>query len=575
MDANTLDRKTIVVTGATSGIGLAIAKNLVHQGMNVIGTGRSSERCQVVQKQLSLLDPAVRVTYLTADLSLQSQVHALAAQIRNLIEHSEHGWLDGLVNNAGTFSFWLAYTPEGYERQWAVNHLAPFLLTNELLPLLQAAPAARIVTVTSGYRSSHLNWDDIQLRRDYNGLKAYAHTKYANLLFTIELNARLGLHSTVRAFAADPGLVKTEIGFKSVPPMLRWIWDLRRSFGITPEESAKGIVYLVSEPKIKNSPEILWKQRIPQRLSRGTIEGTSARKLWDLSTQMCGLNNGRQGQEQSRSAPSFLIQKFSVLITGATGGLGKAFAIECANRGWNLFLTDTHQGQLDILGTMLSRTYGICVLQRACDLTDVSSRTELFDYIRATRLQYRLLINVAGLDYEGPFRDRTREEIRTLIRLNIETTLEMTHELLELHSPNKPFHIINVASAAAFTPMPIKAMYAASKRFILDFTLALREEVRSEGVTVTALCPGGMPTTPETIEAIERQGWLGLITTQNIGRVAYETIDAASAGRAMVVPGFLNRQLKRLVLMIPPSRLVPIMGKRWGHTRRKMNLDQA
>jgi NAD(P)-dependent dehydrogenase (short-subunit alcohol dehydrogenase family) len=218
MDTNTLVGRTIVVTGATSGIGLSIAEILVRQGANVIGTGRSGERCRAVEDRLSQLNPAVRVTYLNADLSLQSQVRALAAQIRQLVENSSRRGLDGLVNNAGTFSFWQALTPEGFERQWAVNHLAPFLLTNELLPVLQAAPAARVVTVSSGYHSSHMNWEDIQLRRHYDGLAAYAQSKFANLLFTLELNSRLGPRSTVHAFAADPGLVKTEIGFKSVPP---------------------------------------------------------------------------------------------------------------------------------------------------------------------------------------------------------------------------------------------------------------------------------------------------------------------------------------------------------------------
>jgi short-subunit dehydrogenase len=282
-----------------------------------------------------------------------------------------------------------------------------------------------------------------------------------------------------------------------------------------------------------------------------------------------------QEEMQSLTAPNFPNEKISVLITGATGGLGKAFAVECASRGWNLFLTDVHPEALEMLAYMLSRTYGIHVLQHACDLTESASRTELFEFIRATQRQFRFLINVAGLDFEGSFRERAREEIRTIVRLNIEGTLEMTRELLELHTPHTPFHILNVASAAAFSPMPLKAIYAASKRFLLDFTIALREEVRSDGVTVTALCPAGMPTVPETIDAIERQGWLGLITTQNIGTVVDEALDAALQGKPMVIPGFINRQLKRLILLIPTLRLVSLLGRRWESARRRMIVVQA
>ena len=135
-------------------------------------------------------------------------------------------------------------------------------------------------------------------------------------------------------------------------------------------------------------------------------------------------------------------------------------------------------------------------MTQACDLTDPASRAALFERIRAEGLRFWALINVAGIDYEGPFYEQTRQQIRTIIRLNIEGTLEMTHALLEFRDPLTPFRIINVASLAAFYPMPVKATYAASKRFLLDFSLALREEVRELGATVTVLCPAGLPTTP-------------------------------------------------------------------------------
>ncbi len=135
--------KTIVVTGATSGIGLATAEALARQGAHVIGVGRSTQRCRVAEQKLAAIRSNVgSVAYCTADLTLQSEVRRLAEEIRHITADRGRTSLDGLANNAGTFTYWLTLTGEGFETQWAVNHLAPFLLTLELLPLLQAAPAA-------------------------------------------------------------------------------------------------------------------------------------------------------------------------------------------------------------------------------------------------------------------------------------------------------------------------------------------------------------------------------------------------------------------------------------------------
>ena len=258
-----------------------------------------------------------------------------------------------------------------------------------------------------------------------------------------------------------------------------------------------------------------------------------------------------------------------VLISGATGGLGRAFAVECASRGWNLFLTDLHPERLELLAAGLRRVYGVQVLWEPCDLTDPNSRSALFERISAQQLCFWALINVAGLDFEGLFHERTRQQIRTIIRLNIEGTLEMTHALLEFRDRWQPFRIINVASLAAFSPLPIKATYAASKRFLLDFSLALREEVQPLGATVTVLCPAGMPTTTENVEAIAAQGWLGQLTTQNIGTIAAQTLDAALKGQAVVIPGLVNRAARALSWFAPATLLASIMNSRWKSAHQK------
>jgi NAD(P)-dependent dehydrogenase (short-subunit alcohol dehydrogenase family) len=293
MDAMLKD-KTFVLTGATSGIGLAAAKLLAEHSAFLIGVGRSAERCAQVESELRTNYPQAQVVYCVADLSLLEQVRRLGEDIRAKLAGYQHKYLDGLINNAGTFTYWMTLTSEGFERQWAVNYLAPFLLTHELLPVLQAAPAGRVVTVSSGsHYHTRLKWNDIQLRHAYNCLLAYKQTKLADVLFTAEINRRLGKQSTLRAFAADPGLVFTDMGFKANPRLARWIWGLRRRGGVTPEQSARGVVYLATEPSIQNSPEIYWKDCHPKPPNPYALDEKAARHLWNLSEQMCGVEPGK------------------------------------------------------------------------------------------------------------------------------------------------------------------------------------------------------------------------------------------------------------------------------------------
>ena len=286
-----LESMVFVVTGATSGIGLAVAELLVEQKARVIGVGRSAERCVAArQRLLGLGASAQTVAFLTADLSIQSDVRRLAKEVAAVLDAWDHPHLDALINNAATVPFWQVLTPEGFDMQWAVNHLAPFLLTAELLPRLGLAPTGRVITVSSGsHRGGRLDWRDIQLLRHYSPLRAYSLTKLANVLFTLEFNRRLGAGATVRAFAADPGLVNTEIGMKSNSALARLAWNIRRRGGVPARQSAAGIVFLATEPGIQDSTHIYWKNKKPVRPAARASNPQSAKQLWELSAQMCGL----------------------------------------------------------------------------------------------------------------------------------------------------------------------------------------------------------------------------------------------------------------------------------------------
>ncbi len=258
-----------------------------------------------------------------------------------------------------------------------------------------------------------------------------------------------------------------------------------------------------------------------------------------------------------------------MLITGATGGLGKAMAAECASRGWDLFLTDLRRDRLAVLATGLQRSYGVRVLYGEADLTEPCARQALFERIDADHLKFRGLINVAGTDHEGLFLERSAEQIIAILRLNIEATLIMTHAILSRRDQAVTFRIVNVSSLAAYFSMPVKATYAASKRFILDFSLALRNELREQNVTVTALCPAGLPTTDSCIAAIESQGLMGQLTTEDIGKVAHQTIDAALRGQAVVIPGFLNRFIRWLSSLVPATVIAEFVGSRWRMAQQR------
>jgi len=252
-----------------------------------------------------------------------------------------------------------------------------------------------------------------------------------------------------------------------------------------------------------------------------------------------------------------------VLITGAAGGLGKAFAAECASRGWNLYLTDLRAEKLPPLAAGLERLYGGRVLFQPCDLTDPASRSGFWNTAREEKRQFWFLINVAGDGDEGFFLDRTPDDLRALLRLNVEAVVDMTRQVLAFRDPESPFYVINVSSLAGFFPMPLKAVYAASKRFVIDFSLALGEELKSMGVSATVLCPAGLPTHNASIQRIVSQGWIGQLTTVNVGDAAALALDKALAGKRIVIPGMINRLTRGLGSLLPGPMTAAIVGRRW------------
>jgi len=257
-----------------------------------------------------------------------------------------------------------------------------------------------------------------------------------------------------------------------------------------------------------------------------------------------------------------------LMISGATGGLGSALVVECAKRGYNLYLTDISEEGARFARS-IAETYRIDVRYRACDLTSSQARQVLFDQLKSEGCNFWGLVNVAGFDNEGAFLEQTREQILGIIQVDVESTVDMTHSILELRARDRRFMLINVCSLAAFFPMPYKATYSASKRFLVEFSRAINEEIREFG-SVTALCPSGLPTTLASLRKISAQGFWGKITMMNVETVARKTIEHGLRGKAVYIPGFLNCVFQWLGTLIPPALVAKYIGKRWRIAQKKL-----
>ncbi len=268
------------------------------------------------------------------------------------------------------------------------------------------------------------------------------------------------------------------------------------------------------------------------------------------------------------------------LITGAAGGLGRAMAGECASRGYSLILTDAREIALRHIRDGMERQYGVTAHAFPCDLTSAEGVATLMAYMDREGLYPDMLLNVAGIDYEGPFLQKGCEELLSIVRLNIEATMRITHEVLSRRQPGKRFHIVNVSSLASLYPIPLKATYAASKRFLLDFSIALGRELKRENVRVLALCPGGLATTHEALRGIAAQGFWGNVTTCKLSVMAHRTISRALRGRHIYIPGAVNRIFSALGKIVPAGIVANLLYRRWdmaqaqwGKLDKKMGME--
>jgi NAD(P)-dependent dehydrogenase (short-subunit alcohol dehydrogenase family) len=278
-------KKYILVTGATNGIGLETARALASQGHHVLVHGRNPEKGQQVVETLQRETSNTDVHFVAADFASLNDIRRLAGEVIGRVPR-----LDVLVNNAGGAFFSRSETKDRFEMTFAVNHLAPFLLTNLLLDKLRSSAPARIVTVASAaHRDQQLDFDDLMSTQNYQTMKAYGRSKLANILFTRGLANRLQ-GTSVTANALHPGVVKTGIGQNNL--FARALGRVLLLFvGIPPNEGAKTSIYLASSPEVEGKSGDYYKQCkvSPLRTNPQAYDDDAVEQLWRVSAQLVGL----------------------------------------------------------------------------------------------------------------------------------------------------------------------------------------------------------------------------------------------------------------------------------------------
>ncbi len=276
--------KVCLVTGATSGIGKVTANALATQGAEVIIAARNQQKAAETIHWIKSETANEAVHYLLADFSDLQQVRQLVGAFKERFSR-----LDVLVNNAGSFFNTRRETPYGVEKTFLVNHLAPFFLTNLLLETLRDSAPARIVNVSSdGHKQGIMDFDDLGFQRGYFGMKAYARSKLANILFTYELTRRL-VDSKVTANALHPGHVATDIwktDFSFFGPILKRAMGL---FALTPEQGADNTIYLASSPQVEGVTGKYFVKRESVQSSPLSYDVGVAHRLWEVSENLTGL----------------------------------------------------------------------------------------------------------------------------------------------------------------------------------------------------------------------------------------------------------------------------------------------
>jgi short-subunit dehydrogenase len=246
-----------------------------------------------------------------------------------------------------------------------------------------------------------------------------------------------------------------------------------------------------------------------------------------------------------------LSDKPYTLITGASVGIGRALAIECAKRGMNLVLIDLPDSPLNRTIRYLNKYYPVHIESFLIDLTTPNAPLDIYNRCVEREIYVNMLINNAGLGHLGSFCDYDYRFYEKIIRLNIESVVLLTRLFLPDMKKMDHAYILNLGSIASFYPIPFKIVYAGSKNFIYSFSRALKAELKNTSVSVSVLCPGPIMTNQEVIKRIRRGGFWGKMSTMRANKMARIAISGLMKKKALIIPGFVNKFFLRLNQIIP------------------------
>jgi short-subunit dehydrogenase len=261
----------------------------------------------------------------------------------------------------------------------------------------------------------------------------------------------------------------------------------------------------------------------------------------------------------------------AALVTGASSGIGEAFAANLAGRGFNLVLVARSAGKLEALAEDLRRT-GVRVEVLPADLSSADSRAELPARLAALGLAVDVLVNNAGLSTTGPVAEADVDAELNVVNVDIAAVVDLCTRFLPDMVHRRSGAILNVASTAAFQPLPGQSVYGAAKAFVKSYTEALAAELRGSGVTVTALCPGPVDTAFVQTAGFrdgEAEGSMPGFMWRTPGQVAKTGIDGLARGSRVVIPGLPNQASARLAGYVPHQLLVPLLARNHPALKRR------
>jgi short-subunit dehydrogenase len=271
-----------------------------------------------------------------------------------------------------------------------------------------------------------------------------------------------------------------------------------------------------------------------------------------------------------RNKPNRDDEKHYALVTGSSQGLGRSLAEECARKGMNLILVALPETGLPIVAKYLSSKYDVEAVYRELDLTVAENAGALFSLVRDMGLPVSVLVNNAGVGYPGLFEDSQLKQNEKVIELNVTALVRLTHLFLPELKRHARSYILNVASLAAFYPMPYKPIYAPTKSFVLSFTLTLRSELSETPVRVSVLCPGGILSNRGVRRMIASQGFWGRISSLDPDAVARAAARGLFRGKGVIIPGWPNRLFLLLGKLVPRAVMQRVVCRRFRTAQQRM-----